>query len=161
MQEQEVNARLNYYLELEELSVNSRESYTKDVFVILLLLIVIITLLLSLVPRLPRPTSERRLLQILGPSVKRLFHSKNDFRYNERLFEWKRRLTLDQKFEATVPDRLSPIGRGGLGTRLADNTGCGFSANIIKLFLLLLIYFDYRVHFMITLPVNMVSLHKV
>ena len=57
-----------------------------------------------------------QLLEILGPSIKRLFHSKRTFIVTNILFEWKRR--LDHEFEATIPDRLSPVGHGDLGTRL-------------------------------------------
>ena len=62
-----------------------------------------------------------QLLQILGPSVKCLFHSKRRFIVTKVHFEWKRRLMMDQEFEATVPDRVSPVGRGGPGTRQGDH----------------------------------------
>ena len=55
----------------------------------------------SLIPRLP--CHALQLLQIIGPSVKCLSHSKKTF------FEWKDVWCLDQEFEATVPDCLSPV----------------------------------------------------
>ena len=73
----------------------------------------------SWIPRPPRPKGEdslEQLLQIPSLGIKHLFHLKRMFVVKKVLFEWKRR--LDQEFEATVPERLSPVGRCDLGMRL-------------------------------------------
>ena len=53
-----------------------------------------------------------QLLQILCPSIKHPFHSISALVNDEHPF------SLDLEFVPTVPYHLSPIGHGGLGTRL-------------------------------------------
>ena len=63
--------------------------------------------MISLVPRPPRPMGERRSGTVASNSWfkgQMSFLLRKDVHYNERPFLMEK--TLDQEFEATVPDRL-------------------------------------------------------